>query len=123
MGGETTDNATSRNATRELVPGLLNLLTNSMAPATWKTYQRAIEVLIHFLHRYEFNNTLLLPPSVMALWVTHLYEAKYAASTISTFMAAVNYIHKLYNAQEPGKSFLVQKVILGVHKTKPKYDI
>ncbi len=103
MGGETTDNATSRNATRELVPRLLNLLTNSMAPATWKTYQRAIEVLIHFLHRYGFNNTLPLPPIVMALWVTHLYEAKYAASTISTFMAAVNYIHKLYNMQEPGK--------------------
>ena len=59
----------------------------------------------------------------MALFVTHLYEAKYAASTILTFVSAINFVHKLYNVPEPGHAFLVQKAILGIQKVKPKFDM
>lgn len=94
-----------------------------MAESTWKTYQRAQEVLIQFLIQYGFKGSLPLQPIIIALFVTHLNKAKYAASTILTYLAAINFIHKLYNLPQPGQSFLVQKAVLGVQKTKPKFDM
>ena len=94
-----------------------------MAVSTWKTYQRAQCVLLQFLKKYGFNASLPLSPSLVALFVTYLFEAIYAASTICTYVAAINFTHKLSNLPEPGLAFVVQKAIQGAQKSKPKLDM
>ena len=61
-----------------------------------------------------------MSPIVVALFVTYLFEANHLASSICTFVAAINFIHKL---PEPGRGLVVQKAIKGARKSKPKLDV
>lgn len=107
---------------RVLVPELLTLLSNSMAKSSWALYQRALQLLQEFMHKFSFSFELPLPPAMLALYVSYLYKCGYASSSITTYLSAISFIHKISNVTDSTSSFLVQKVLLGVKKVKPAID-
>ena len=64
---------------------------------------------------YSFGGSTLLElpldqPSV-ALFISFLSVCKFAPSTISSYISAVSYAHKLKNLSDPTKSFLIRKLL------------
>ena len=122
MGGGQSNTTASRATATELLPQLLIILSASMAPASWRTYGRALYVLVDFLGQFGFTKTLPLLPIIIAIFVTHLHKCN-AASTVLTYLSAVSFLHKLYSMPDPVHTFIVQKAIAGVQRLKPKFDL
>ena len=123
MGERSTNPATRRSATSELLPGLMSLLVGSIAPSTRRTYTRAQQVLVDFLSQFGFCEVLPIPPIIIAMFVAHLHKCSYAASTVLTYMSAVSFLHKLHNVPDPVHTFIVQKAVAGVQKAHPQFDL
>lgn len=80
-------------------------------------------MLNNFLVKFDLSVRLPVQPVAIALFIAHLFDCQYAASTIMTYVAAISFLHKLYGLPDPGTNFLVQRAILGVKKTKPQIDL
>lgn len=68
----------------------------------------------------------LQPPIAITdicLFVSYLHQAGKAPKTISTYLSAVGYIHKLQGFQDPTTSFLVSKLIAGAYRIRPSWDL
>ena len=55
--------------------------------------------------------------------MAYLYNTERAPKTISTYISAIGYIHKILNLPDPSNSFIVSKLIAGAHRTKPSFDL
>ena len=44
---------------------------------------------------------------MFCLFIAYLYDHKYAASTVNTFVSALSYSHKLWGYPDPSKAFVV----------------
>jgi hypothetical protein len=106
----------------QLVPELLNLLRSSMATSSWATYHRALVLLDTFLQPFGDMARLPLPPILVALYVTHLHTAHYAASTITTHLSVLTFLHKLHGHPCPTNHLLVKKALEGAKKAHPQQD-
>ena len=66
-----------------------------------------------------FNSMEILPlfPQCIPLFISYLSFWKLAFSTITSYLAAILYVHKLRGFPDPTKSFLIQKLLLALsHK-------
>lgn len=65
-----------------------------------------------------------IPVSInnVALFVSYLYQSKFAPSTISTYLSAIGYVHKILGFDDPTQSFLVQQLLQGAYKLRPSFD-
>ncbi len=55
-------------------------------------------------------------------FITSLHSKNYAPATITTFISALSYINKLYNAHDPQQHFLISKMLEGARKLGQKVD-
>ena len=70
--------------------------------------------------------TEIEPPisaEIICLFVAHLHNSNKAPRTISTYISAIGFIHKILNVPDPSNSFLVSKLISGAYRVKPSFDI
>lgn len=70
--------------------------------------------------------TEIEPPisaEIICLFVAHLHNSNKAPKTISTYISAIGFIHKILNVPDPSNSFLVSKLISGAYRVKPSFDI
>ena len=58
----------------------------------------------------------------MGLFISYLCTKGYAANTITTFISAVAFFHKINNFPDPSTSFIIGKLLLGIKKLKPSPD-
>lgn len=114
---------TLRHPAAELVPGLMGLLGKSMATSTWVTYDRALRSLQDFIMDFDLPYQWPMCPALVALYVSHLHECGYASSSISTYLSAISYVHKLAELPDPTTSWLVEKVVTGARRDRPQHDI
>jgi len=98
-------------ATQQLDHHLNKLLHSAITKGSRKTYERAWTTYVDFASDVCESRDSLLPVSVnsVALFIANLSASKFAASTISTYVSALSYVHKLANIPDPTKNFLVQK--------------
>ncbi|XP_021364068.1 uncharacterized protein LOC110457221 [Mizuhopecten yessoensis] len=61
--------------------------------------------------------------TIVALYVAHAHNLKFANSTIASHLSAIAYWHSLHGFADPTKSFLVRKAIRGAASLAPTYDI
>ena len=59
----------------------------------------------------------------VALYITHLFNMKLAPRTISTYLSALSYLHKIQGFADPTKEFLIQKLVAGAYKLRPAVDM
>lgn len=99
-------------------------MNSSLAPATQIVYNKALTAFhtFAFLHHFDpFGHNVAT--SHIALFVAHLFHQKLAHSTISTYLSAIGYAHKLLHNADPTSSFLVKKLISGARRLHPTADM
>lgn len=94
----------------------------ALAPATRATYSRAIKLYKQLTPRSVAQPFPVTQGNYLN-FICQLYALKYAPSTITTFCAALSYVNKISNAEDPAKSFLIGKLLTGAKKTKPSNDL
>ena len=52
----------------------------------------------------------------IALYISHLSQEGLAPSTVASHLSVLSYVHKLQGFKDPGASFLVSKVLVGIKK-------
>ena len=102
-----------------------DLLHSAITEGSRKTYQRAWSTYVDFSTEFCKSGASLLPVSVnnLALFISYLSSRKFASSTISTYVSALSYVHKLANFPEPTKQFLVQKILAAHSKLNSSPDV
>lgn len=55
-------------------------------------------------------------------FIGNLYEKGYSASSISSHVSAIGYVHKLNSFPDPTQTFLIKKMLSGCHKLLPSAD-
>ena len=58
----------------------------------------------------------------LAGFITHLFSAKYASSTILSTVSAISYSHKIVGLADPADNFYIKKLLVGVQKSSGKVD-
>lgn len=96
-----------------------SLLINALAPSTRQTYRRSITLYLkHVRGTADGTHPLpfpVKPPSLIS-FICHLHNTSYAPSTILTFISAISFVNKLYNAHDPRQNFLINKMLEGAKK-------
>lgn len=55
-------------------------------------------------------------------FIAYLYSSLFSASTISSHISALSYIHKLFGLPDPTQMFIVKKLLRGCHKMGRSVD-
>lgn len=99
-------------------------MTASLAPASKSIYTRAWRLFEQFAIVQGFPPAgVNVAPYHIALFVAHMHHRKSSPKTISTYLSAVAYIHKLLHNVDPTDSFLVRKLVAGCYRLNPSVDM
>lgn len=66
--------------------------------------------------------TLPISPPVLALFIAYMYDRHYAPSTVSTYVSALGYCHKLSGFPDPTKAFFIVQMLKGYGKLGSRLD-
>ena len=97
-----------------------DLLGSALTPGSRTAYQRAWGVYQSFHQRFYGASTpsLPLPSSQLALFISYLSAKKLAHSTISSYLSAISYVHKIKGYRDPTKTFLIQKLLTALSRQR-----
>ena len=89
------------------------LLSTSLTDGSRQLYRRAWAVFREIYAQFygSANPSLPLFSHCIPLFISYLSFRKLAFSTITSFLAAISYLHKLRGFSDPTKSFLIQKLL------------
>ena len=68
------------------------------------------------------STTLAISPPVLALFIAYMYDRHYAPSTVSTYVSALGYCHKLSGFPDPTKAFFIVQMLKGYGKRGSRLD-
>ena len=83
----------------------------------WKLFEQFHGVLFQ-----GFSISFPIKPAVLALFVAHLYNKRYASSTVNTYVSALGYLHKLSGYADPTKIFYIKQMLKGYLKLGCRLD-
>ena len=103
---------------------MTTLLQSSLQPSSLRTYRCAWRLFCQFLHVTLPGNsvTLTISAPVLALFIAYMYNHNYAPSTVSTYVSAFGYCHKLSGFEDPTKVFFVMQMLRGYGKLGFRLD-
>ena len=107
--------------TQQLVSGLKAIVSSSLAPNTWKLYNRAWTVLQDF-GRTVHISVFPLESYNLGLFISYLFQKGYSTATIRTFVSAIGFYHKVNGLHDPSSSYMIEKAIQGLKKLRPSID-
>jgi len=83
-------------------------------------YQRAWTVFNEFFERLYRSSSPKLPLSAdcLTLFISHLSARKLAPSTITSYLSAIGYVHKMRGLRDPTKSFLIHKLLTALGRRR-----
>ena len=110
--------------TSKLADIVSNLLQSSLRPSSIPMYRRAWGLYTQFSYLTFGVANIRLPLSVsnIALFIAYLYHRDYAASTATSYVSALGYIHRLANVSDPTKQFFILEMLKGYGKTVTRLD-
>ncbi|XP_070174273.1 uncharacterized protein [Littorina saxatilis] len=98
------------------------LLKSSLAPSTQTSYRRAWTLFVEFADKHCLAKEPPIPVGTIALFISFLTNKSYKPATISSYVSALGYIHKMYAVPDPTSSFMIQKLLQAGHKRTPAHD-
>lgn len=71
------------------------------------------------------GTSLVLPLCIshVALFVAYLHHQGSAPKTISTYLSAISYAHKISGYSDPTQSFIIHKLTAGAYRLRPVFDL
>ena len=122
----TTDAGSGGPTTQQLAHHLTELLHSAITKGSRRTYERAWKTyVVEFSAEFCDTRRSLLPVSVnnLAFFISYLSAKKFVSFTISTYVSALSYVHKLGSFPDPTKNFLVQKLLTANSKLHSSPDV
>lgn len=104
------------------MPTLLSLMDNTLTPSSRASYRRAWNLYSQFAQQFGLSEEFPVSVANLALFLSFLVDKAYSPSTISTYVSAIGYVHKLRGAQDPTSTFLISKLLKACHKMKKPAD-
>ena len=94
-----------------------------MASSTWASYERGLIQFRQFRTETRLQPSWPAPGEHVAAFIAYLSIKGMAPSTISTYISAVAFCHKLNGWSDPSQNFIVQKLKEGCCRVNRKSDI
>lgn len=76
-----------------------------------------------FCNKFEMSCELPLSTKLVVLFVALLFSLSFSPRSISTYLSALAYIHKVLNYQDPSQAFVIQKLISVAYSLGNTFDI
>ena len=107
-----------------IFPSLNSLLGSALAPSTLETYRRAWTTYNRFSNAF-FGQSFSSPLSVsqICLYVAFLHYETFAPKTISTYLSALGFVHKMQGHTDPTIAFVVTNLAAGAYLLNQKPNI
>lgn len=67
-------------------------------------------------------NTFPSSHAMVADFIAHLFIQNYQPSTISSYVSAISFVHKINFYEDPTDSFLIKKILKGAHNLRRSSD-
>ena len=77
---------------------------------------------VQFAQEYSTSEQFPVRVSNLALFIAYLVSQSYKPSTISSYVSAIAYVHKLKAIPDPTSSFLILKLLRACHKQQNIFD-
>ena len=90
------------------------LAKSSLQPSSIPTYRRAIF--------HSVVTELPISPHTLALFIAYMYDNNYAPSTVSSYVSALGYSHRLLSFPDPTKAFFIIQMLKGYTKLGSRLD-
>lgn len=99
-------------------------MKSSLQPSSLPTYKRAWKLLTQFLHSTFPGVSAALPisPPNLALFIAYMFDNRYAPSTVTTYVSALGYSHKLSGFPDPSRAFFIIQMLKGYGKIGARLD-
>lgn len=99
------------------------LLGASMASSTWVSYHRGVSQFQQFRQQAGLQSSWPASSGHVAAFLAHLSIIGMAPSSISTYISAVAFVHKVNGWPDPSDNFMVKKLREGSRRQHHKPDI
>ena len=97
-------------------------MSASLTEASQAAYTRAWVHFKNFLAETSLSLTFPVPVDHLVAYISYLFDQNYAASTITSFVSAISFVHKITDYPDPGEKPLIKKLLLGCRKLKATSD-
>ena len=97
-------------------------MDSALAPASQACYRRGWNLYVQFAQKYSISEQFPVRVSNLALFIAYLVNQSYKPSTISSYVSAIGYVHKLKAIPDPTSSFLILKLLRACHKQQKNFD-
>ena len=111
----------------EQIIGRIRIMMKSiLATSTLTVYKRAWALFKHSMEFLSLNHISMesFPIQVnhVLFYLGFMQYKGFAPATLTTYVSAISYIHKILEVQDPTSSFLVQKLLASCNKLNPRSD-
>lgn len=83
-----------------------------------RTYKTAFVHHKNFAKEHNLEFQMPISTSEFVLFITYMRSKAFVASTISTYVSAIGFVHKMTQWPDPTITFIIEKVLKAIHKTK-----
>ena len=99
-----------------------SLLLASLAASSQAHYARELHCFQDYcLCVHQEQNWFPATTSNLAGFIAHLYDSKYATTTIQSSISSLSFFHKVLDQPDPTHSFFIKKLLHGAHKSRPAF--
>ncbi|XP_053388406.1 uncharacterized protein LOC128551535 [Mercenaria mercenaria] len=111
---ESSSGSHSRGSDNTLTDVAQCLVTSSLSQASQNTYNRALSIYKSFVQTNKhIPDAMPITTQNYLFFIAYCHEKKMAASSVSTYISALTYVHKLIGLQDFASNFLVKKCLQG----------
>ena len=114
-------NSPSPNLTT-LTSTLKHIMRGALTRSSAASYQRSWALFSDFIKQYDIQGNFPISITTLSLFIAFLAQRGYKPSTISSYVSAIGYMHKIQGIQDPTGAFLIIQLLKSLHKNNPSAD-
>lgn len=99
------------------------MLSASLSENTRAVYNNAMNNFNIFRQQYVLPNSWPVPVSHVASYTSYCFHQGYSPASVSTYLSALSYVHKLQQLPDPTQSFIIKKILEGFRRLRARPDI
>lgn len=96
---------------------LRDIFSNILSGSSIGTYKTAFVHYKNFAKEHSLEFQMPISTSELVLFIAYMRSKAFVASTISTYVSAIGFVHKMNQWPDPTITFIIEKVLKIIHKT------
>ena len=101
-------------------------LTSNQATALGNmrtVYINALKTFNAFRQQYGLRNMWPATESQIACFLSYCFQQGFSPSSVSTYLSAISFIHKMIQFSDPTQSFFIKKIVNGFRRLRSRSDV